>query len=187
MSDVYQPCLCGSGKKFKFCCLGNLKSKEDISSTYCKFPIYECKMFKHWETAGITSVFVSRKMTNDSYILTIYLVDLWCLGVKDAIVKSGLSKRDIQEVYDLSEELITISYEDARSIILGAIDFAKIADIAPHPSWFGTPSSFIEASLPYKNKFSFGENGVHHYFSGTNDYESYDVKEIMRKVCLFFY
>lgn len=79
-------------------------------------------------------------------------------------------------------DLVTISYQDARSLILGAIDFANAIEIAPHSSWNGIPSSFIEAHLAYEKKFSFGYEGKPHYVSGPNDYELYDVEEVVKKV-----
>ena len=94
-----------------------------------------------------------------------YLVDFWCLGVKDTILKCGISKRDLTPIYNRNDDsfLVTISYQDARSLILGAMDFAKAIDIAPHSSWNGIPSSFVEAHLAYENKFSFGLEGKPHY------------------------
>lgn len=131
---------------------------------------------------GISSVYVIRELNKNSYVLTSYLVDFWCLGVKDTFFKFGISNANLKYIYNRNDELVTVSYEDARSLILGAIDFAKIVDIGPHSSWRGIPSSFIEAHLAYEKKFSFGQEGVHYYFSGPQDYERYDVEEILRKV-----
>ena len=184
MLNIYTPCLCGSGKKFKFCCYEIQKQGGIIPATIecCKFPIHECKILKNWEELGISSIHISRKFTNDSYLFVSYLVDFLCLGLKDSLVKFGLLKRDLSDIYSQSEELINISYQDARSLILGAIDFAKSIDIDPHASWNGISSSFIEGHLPYEKKFSFGLEGKHHYISGPNDFALYYVEEIVKKV-----
>ena len=186
MSDVYAPCFCGSGKKFKFCCYGIEKKGGVIPATseYCKFPIHECKVLENWKETGISPVYISRKLTDNSYVVICYLLDFWCLGLKDTIVKFGVSKRDLSQFYNRGNgyDLVTISYQDARSLILGAIDFAKAIDIAPHSSWNGMPSAFIETSLAYEKKFSFGLKGKPHYVSGPNDYELYDVEEVVKKV-----
>lgn len=184
MNDIYVQCLCGSGKKFKFCCYGILKKGGATPATLecCKLPVYECKVLKNWEKTGISPVFVSRELTKDSYVFISYLVDLWCLGVKDTTLKFGISKTDLKCIYSRNDDLETISYQDARSLILGAIDFAKTIDISPHSSWKGIPASFVEAHLPYENKFSFGQEGKPYYFSGPNDHELYDVEEIINKV-----
>lgn len=184
MSDIYAPCLCGSEKKFKFCCYGIQKKGGVIPATSecCKFPVHECKVLKNWEEAGISPVYVSRELTKDSFVFISYLVDFWCLGVKDTYLKFGISKADLKYIYSRSDDLETVSYQDARSLILGAIDFAKAIGIAPHSSWNGIPSSFIEAHLAYDKKFSFGQDGKPYYFSGPNDYELYNVEEIVSKV-----
>lgn len=182
--DVYSPCLCNSGKKFKFCCHKTQKEGGVIPaiSECSKFPLYECKVLDNWEETGISPVYVSRQLTTDSYVFICYLVDFWCLGVKDTILKFGVSKGELYNIYNTSQGLVTISYQDARSLILGAIDFAKAIDIAPHASWNGIPSSFIEADLAYEKKFVFGQEGVPFYVSGPNDYEHYNVQEIINKV-----
>lgn len=184
MNDIYSPCLCGSGKKFKFCCYEIQKKGGTIPATSncCKFPVYECKVLKNWKEAGISPVYVSRELTKDSYVFISYLIDFWCLGVKDTALKSGISKTDLKNIYSRNDDLEIVSYQDARSLILGAIDFAKTIDIAPHLSWNGLPSSFIEAHLAYEKKFSFGLKGKPHYFSGPHDYERYNVEEIINKV-----
>lgn len=184
MSDIYAPCLCGSGKKFKFCCYGVQKRGEIIPATSecCKFPIHECKALRNWGDTGISPVYVVRELDKNLYVFISYLVDFWCLGVKDAFLKFGISKADLIQIYNKSDDFVSVSYEDARSLILGAIDFAKAIDIPPHSSWNGLPSSFIEAHLPYERKFSFGQEEKHYYFSGPQDYERYDVEEIISKV-----
>lgn len=184
MNDIYAPCLCGSGKKFKFCCYGIQKTGGVIPATSeCwKFRIHECKVLKNWEETGISPVYVSRELTKDSYVFICYLVDFWCLGLKDTIFKFGASKRDLSQVCSNCGDLLTISYQDARSMILGAMDFAKAIDIAPHSSWNGIPSSFIESHLTYEKKFSFGKEGMPFYVSGPDDYELYNVEEIISKV-----
>lgn len=184
MNDIYAPCLCGSGKKFKFCCHGILKKGGEIQATLecSKFPIHECKVLKDWEDIGISPVYISRKLTNSSYVLISYLVDFWCLGLKDTTLKFGISQTDLKYIYSQSHDLETVSYQDARSLILGAIDFAKAIHIAPDPSWRGIPSSFIESHLTFERKFSFGQEGKPFYISGPYDYERYNVEEIIHKV-----
>lgn len=184
MNDVYAPCLCGSGKKFKFCCHEIQKKGGVIPATSeCyKFPIHECKVLENWKETGISPVYVSRELNRDSYVFISYLVDFWCLGVKDTTLKFGASKRTLSDIYSRNDGLVTISYQDARSLILGAMDFANAIGIPPHASWNGIPSSFIEAHLAYEKKFSFGHEGKPFYASGPYDYELYDVEEVVEKV-----
>jgi|GEM_PF-2597248 len=184
MHGICAPCLYGSEKKFKFCCYEIQKKREVIPATSkcCKFPIYECKVLKNWEGTGILPIYISRELTTDSYVFISYLVDFCCLGLKDTILKFGASKRDLSYIYSKSDDLVTISYQDASSLILGAMNVAKAIDIAPHLSWSGIPSSFIEAHLAYEKKFSFGQEGKPHYVSAPYDYKLYNVEEVVSKV-----
>lgn len=184
MVDIYAPCLCGSGKKFKFCCYGIQKKGGVIPATVecCKFPIYECKVLKNWKEVGISPVYVSRELSKESFVFISYLVDFWCLGVKDATLKFGISRADLKYIYNRNDDLETISYQNARSLVLGAVNFAQAIGIAPHSSWNGIPSSFIEAHLVYEKKFSFGKDGKPYYFSGPRDHELYNIEEIISKV-----
>jgi SEC-C motif len=184
MTSVYAPCLCGSGKKFKFCCYQTYKQGEMIPDTSAssKFPIYECKVIENWEETGISPVYVVRELANGAYVFVSYLVDFWCLGIKDVIIKIGITESELMHLFKNNYSLITIPYQDARSLVLGAIDFARTLDIPPHSSWNGVASSFIEANQPYEQKFSFGKDGSPLYFSGPYDHENYNVEEIMTRV-----
>ena len=106
------------------------------------------------------------------------------MGLKDTILKFGITKRDLSQFYNRgsSYDFVTIPYEDARSLVLGAIEFANALDINPHSSWNGIPSSFLEAHLAYEKKFSFGYKGKPHYISGPYDDDLYNVEEILNKV-----
>lgn len=141
------------------------------------------KVLKNWEETGISPVYVTRELTKDSYVFISYLMDFWRLGLKNTIIKFGITKRDLSKIYNRGDDydFETVSYQDARSLILGAVDFAKAIDIAPHSSWSGIPSSFIEAHLAYEKKFSFGLEGIPHYVSGPNDYELYNVEEVVKR------
>lgn len=183
MNNAYAPCLCGSGKKFKFCCHEIQKKEGTIPTISNSLPIYECKILKHWEQSGMSPVYVTKELARDSYIMIGYVVDFWCLGVKNTQIKMGISKTDLKNTYNRNNgDLETISYQDARSLIIGAVDFAKATGIAPHSSWKGTPSTFVEAHLAFEKKFSFGQNGKPYYVSGPYDNELYDVEEIISKV-----
>ena len=183
MTDVYAPCLCGSGKKFKFCCLHALKKWETntLEST-AKFPIHVCKVLKNWHEMGLSPVHVVREIANGTYAYVSYLMDFWCLGLKDVTVKIGMSEYELRHLFKNSGDLQTISYQDARSLILGGIDFAKSIGIPPNALWKGLPSSFVEDNQAYEKKISFGKDGSPLYIPGPYDDENYDFVETLTKV-----
>ncbi|MBA3602293.1 MAG: hypothetical protein H0W50_01305 [Parachlamydiaceae bacterium] len=185
MIDLYSFCQCGSGKKLKFCCnqkLKNIDSKA-VMPDLAKFPIYDCFIIETWEFSGLSTVNVVRKVATDFYVCVSYLVDFWCLGLKDASLMRKLSKKDLTRMLGFSEEkMVSIPYQEARNLILGAIDFAKTVDINPGVQWEGILYSFIESDQAYTQKNCFGKDGVPCYMSGPRDHEKYNVEEICRKV-----
>ena len=108
IADIYGPCPCNSGKKLKFCC--------HKTSDYTKLPVFGCYIGKNWQKEGIGNTAVIRKAFDGSFIAGIYLVDIWCLGVKDAFIRKNLDDNDIQCLCDSIAEggdgVVKISYED---------------------------------------------------------------------------
>jgi hypothetical protein len=47
-------------------------------------PVFECLVNADWKVSKMASVSIARKHTNDNITAGLYLVDLNCLGVKDA-------------------------------------------------------------------------------------------------------
>lgn len=186
MLDVYSPCPCGSGKSFKFCCYQSYKKGdfEQIIKRASYLPIYECKAFDKWEETGMTSVTIVRSLNQEIYTLVSYLIDSWCLGLKDVLIKIGMSKFELLQHYKMASQnqpLVSISYQDARSLILGAIDYAKNLGFEPHYDWQKV-ELFVEGNQPYENKFSFGKDGKPFYFAGPYDSNNYNIEDIFFKV-----
>ena len=164
MSSVYAPCPCNSGKKLKFCCYK--------TSDLTKFPLHKCCIGKNWQKTGISNVVIIRKVFDESFIAEIYLVDIWCLGVKDAFIRKNLSNSDLQYLCNnislASDGVIEISYEDARSIVLGSLNYAAKIGIQPHPNWHSS-NNMIEPNRTFENKFEFGKKGKPLYVAGPHD------------------
>jgi len=55
-------------------------------------PIYECWLNNDWEVSGAASIIIARRHTNENITFYLYLVDLYCLGVKDSFYSSTSRK-----------------------------------------------------------------------------------------------
>src|SRR5712692_10217805 len=179
--DRYQPCPCGSGKKYKFCCNEKHRtlsgiSDEELCWRSAEFRIHESRISPDWQTGGVAEVLVVRQMPDLNYIAGAYLLDVFCLGLKDTFVMTRLNDADLRALLDrFPEKLEEIPYEDARSFILGAIDYARQIGFEPHPDW-DLSGRIVESERPFRNKFSFGSDGIPFYIQGPND----DAPEILR-------
>jgi len=181
MSSIYDPCPCNSGKKYKFCCNNCFKRLSPIASAQkaVDYPLHDCVATSDWRGAsqGLATVVLSRKMPNGNYILGSYLVDTWCLGVKNTFLHWDVKHSEIGFYKQFDNN--PISYEDARSLILGALDYAKNIKIEPTEEDWDFTQYFIESKLPYIDKFTFGKNGKPHYYPGPRDE---NLEEVIAKV-----
>ncbi len=172
--DPYQPCPCGSGRKYKFCCrikeqqLSN-ESPLVLVQKSAQYPLSQCTITRHWQQNGLGSVFVVRQLPNSKFLFGVYLVDLLCLGVKNTFFNVNIGPDAIHSMLTLQEMPIDpINYEDARSIILGSIEFARKHGFEPHPDWNHT-RHLVEPDRPFKHKFAFGQKGKPIYIQGPDD------------------
>src|SRR5262245_3324513 len=171
--DKYQLCSCGSGKKFKFCCYERREaflslSNETLAGRATELPVHQCFVNRKWKQAGLAQVMVSRKLPDGKSLMGAYLVDVWCLGVKDSFIER-LKADDVQPFLSSFPDFMDeISYEDARSIILGAIEFATQFGFAPHESWSVT-CSIVEGDRFFIRKFEFGDDRKAVYIEGLDD------------------
>lgn len=95
-------------------------------------PIAECLISRDWKEAGIATAFVARQHASGNFTLGFFLVDLYCLGVKDCFYRYNLSPGEFDEVKQSGMDLVPISYEEIHNIIFGAIAYAEELGIAPH-------------------------------------------------------
>jgi len=97
-------------------------------------PIYECLVNSEWEEQGVAHVFVTRKHTNSNITSCMYLIDLFCLGVKNSQYLFNISPTEYQERKEELEhiELVPISYALAHNIIYAGLEFADEYGFKPH-------------------------------------------------------
>ncbi|MES2946554.1 MAG: hypothetical protein V4772_27110 [Pseudomonadota bacterium] len=172
--DPYKPCACGSGRKYKFCC----RLKEVAISSVpplalvkksAEFPVCQCVINADWQAQGLASIFVVRQLPNQKFILGSYLVDLLCLGVKDTFCNANLSAQATQNMFaQVPMQMESIEYEDARSIILGGIEYARKLGFEPNPDWKDS-QHIIEPERPFNPRFNFGMDGKPVYIRGPHD------------------
>lgn len=182
--SMYEPCPCGSGKKIKFCCY--LKGKElsvlsdrELILRASQLPVAtECLINTGWQEQGLAQILVIRHLLNRRFIAGVYLVDIFCLGLKDSFIRLRLNDKDVNSLREkFGVPLEEIPYEDVRSIIFGAIDYAKgLGFDAKDDGTLDQCLEFVERGRPFEKKFTFGQDGKPLYINGPKD----DVSSIMK-------
>ena len=189
------PCPCGSGKKYKRCCLpkerhqasgGSLWSyagKMDRIQHADQYPVEACYLNTDWKEQGLARIVVTRSQNDGRTIVGVFLVDIFCLGVKNAFCNEGLTRRQIEDEllsrYYQNEEPTRIGINYAKEIIYGAVDYARSLGFEPHPDFelsrhvLGTEEFSRTRSLQFG-----GPEGKPLYIAGPDD----DAPAVHRKL-----
>jgi hypothetical protein len=133
------------------------------------------------EEQGFAQVFVARTHRQQLSVCS-YLVDYWCLGVKNALGPKKMSKIDYESMvqstsHRFHESFMEITLEQAQSIVFGSVDYAAKLGIEPHAD-FSQAEPHLglrpETLLPIE----FGKNGKPFYINGPYD----DSRKIIAKL-----
>jgi hypothetical protein len=145
------------------------KPENFIKTRARELQLGNCYISSDWEEAGLANILVSRKHINGNVTLGVYLVDLKCLGIKDAFFKFNVSE---DEMFDLVDYMnaVEIEYNQVHNIIYGGEAFANDCGFKPHKDW--AVAQFIleedDDHIPLID-IEFGEDGVPAYYVGPND------------------
>jgi tetratricopeptide (TPR) repeat protein len=146
-----------------------------------KLPIYRCAIGSDWEEIGKGHVYVARQHTSGNVTVAFFLIDFYCLGVKDAFYKFNVPLYEFEELYDSSPHPLTeISANTAFNMIYEAVDFAAQAGLSPHKD-FALVKHLIddEDDIEYE-KIAVGRDGVHTLILDDNENRSKEIAT-MRK------
>jgi hypothetical protein len=128
--------------------------------------------FEEDGAGGLAEIFVTR-LEKNRYLVCSYLVDYWCLGVKDTFGPRKLDRIKyetmVKQAYDrFGQDYREISLEQAQSIIFGAVEYASSLGLKPHRDFEKTKAHLgkpPEKLLPIE----FGKEGKPFYISGPYD------------------
>ncbi len=150
-------------------------------SAASKFPVLHCWIPETVETDGIGTVVLSRELPGGQVAVGTFLVDRFCLGVKDAFGQI-LGRATYNERYlrDLRKkmQMHDARPEDARKLVEGAAAYARSVGIAPHPNYpkvlpiFGGINAADSTA-----QFEFGKGGKPFFIAGP-----YDTPERCRQI-----
>ena len=122
---------------------------------------------------GLSQVMVTR-MDGAHCLVTTFLIDAWCLGVKDVMGPRKVKNTDYPLMRErayattMDDSYRTISLEQAQSVIYGAVDYAQRLGIDPHED-FARAKNSLGPRLENLSRHEFGKNGKPYYFAGPYD------------------
>ena len=135
-------------------------------------PIYECLINPDWKYKGMATVSVARKHANGNITAGVFLVDLCCLGIKDAFYFFNTEESEYKEIVTRSGKvfLTTIDYVLAHNIIFAAIEFAEEFGFKPHKD-FALAKYILEEDTEDIEviEIECGKNGIPFYTQGPSE------------------
>lgn len=146
-------------------------------------PILHCWVSGDLQGKGMGSVCVSRQLALGSVAFAIFLVDRYCLGVKDAWVgitsRSDYDDRIVGKIRSRSK-VIEMSPAAARKLVEGAAAYARGLGIAPHADYQRAKLMFGSIDpAECTEEFEFGKDGKPFFFAGPFD-DSRGCHQILR-------
>jgi hypothetical protein len=154
---------------------GSSATKDQLLWAASVSPIHECLVPKEIFDKGIGDVIISRRMPDTSISASVFLVDTFCLGVKNCFFASvSRSKYEERITYlEQNENMEKVPPEYAVKLIENAVAYAKDLGFKPHEDYLMAKKIFgnIDPSI-CPTEFEFGEEGKPFYVSGPNETET---------------
>jgi hypothetical protein len=121
---------------------------------------------------GIALVLVARAERRDAVSVCGYLVDTFCLGVKNVVGPDRMRRRDLPNFvrrYFMAfpAPAVPAPIELAQHLVLGAVSYAESMGFSPHPEF--EPARCHLGQLNEPCAISFGRDGQPLYIAGPDD------------------
>jgi hypothetical protein len=151
---------------------GNAVPIEKQVAFVAGMPIHECLVPRGLFDQGIGNLVVSRKMPNNNIGFAIFLVDVFCQGVKNcffSVLPQGKYERKVRGPWE-GEILEPMQPACAVKLIENAVAYARDLGFPSHKDYVFTKRIFGDidpAACP--REFEFGKDGKPLYISGPNE------------------
>lgn len=112
----------------------NTSPENNIKTRARKLPIGKCYINEGWAESGFATIVISRNHINGNVTFAVYLVDLYCLGVKDTFYDFNVNTEftELLEKLKAQQDIEEIDYTLAHNIIYGGVEYAEDIGFKPH-------------------------------------------------------
>lgn len=136
-------------------------------------PILHCYRTGAAEAEGIANVLISRLLPSGNVAFAAFLVDFYCLGVKNAMC--DVASREAYEGRILGplfrdHGMTRMRPEAARKLVEGAVAYARDLGFAPHPDYASAKAIFGDIDPAATTEtFTYGKDGKPYFIAGPHD------------------
>ncbi len=135
-------------------------------------PVHDCLVQESIFESGVGMVFLIRKTGANSFALGGFLVDAYCLGVKDAMFRE-VDETEMEALLDgveATDPLTAVDLPYARKLLRDAAAYAQSLGLPPHPDYAAVEPLFGEANADACDvQFQFGYEGRPLYVPGPTE------------------
>jgi hypothetical protein len=142
-------------------------------TTAAKYPILHAWIYEDLWTEGLGTVLLSRELPNGLVAVAVFLVDRYCLGVKNAL--AGIVSRSAYQtrfVHDMRSAFPVrdVSPATVRKLVEQTVAYASGLGLHPHADHHKAKLLLgdIDPS-ECKEEFEFGKDGKPMFIAGPND------------------
>jgi hypothetical protein len=133
-------------------------------------PIESCEIAEEIFSLGLGSLVLARTLPSGLIGASFFLVDVWSLGVKDALFKV-MTREDFEdhmEMASLAQPLVDIDPPKARKFLHDAVAYAHSLGFAPARGFVEAEKIFGDIAMA-DDTFEFGRDGKPFFVSGPMD------------------
>lgn len=135
---------------------------------------HECLINENWHKSGLAIVTVCKKMPSGNLVAGTYLVDIFCLGLKNTLFKFNMSELEykdfIEKSYANHAGVDKCEIAFVHNLIYGAIDYAEELGFLPQKD-FRVTEYLLNPDLITDDidEIEFGKDGQPFFIQGPDD------------------
>lgn len=139
-----------------------------------EYPIFGTWIMEGWQEMGLAPVIVARQQEPDKIMFGVYMVDIYCLGIKDVFTKTDYAlnrfNRDLPNLFSGNPEKCSV--ELAHEVIYGGLEYGAKLGFEPHPDYYKQHADLMldpPDAHPRLDHVAFGKDGKPLYVTGPFD------------------
>jgi hypothetical protein len=151
------------------------------------YPIKDCWIQPGWDENGLAVIVIVRQQPDANIVFGNYLVDYYCLGLKDTFYNADILPGEFRHDYlpkiFRRESPVGISPALAHEIIYGGIEYAAQFGFRPHSDFKRSQYILDPPDLhPRTGAVEFGRDGKPFYIEGPHDNADAILRQLTRTV-----
>lgn len=162
------------------------EDRKYIKEAARKVPIDKCYVNNDWPQSGMAQAVVTRKKKSGRYIIGIYLLDTFCLGLKNTLYLANAQEFELEELLEgINNSGQFVEETDStlvQNLVYGAIEYAEELGFEPEKD-FATSEFILDAveDLDFID-IEFGKNGKPFYIVGPHDNKAIIIDKLKKAV-----